>query len=175
MASTDTKIKITNERNQLPDLVNENENNRKMVMGGPYVWKNSFNTIIVSVGMLISLCALTSLNSTEKIQPRIMCDVYNGTRWTTVDSHYSHIYVSDEMISPPSITGYLSWLNIFAAYYVLIIGGHMNARRNKEENKTFTLHNLPKRKDSSFMTSLSCLKLNSKKEREKTMNQHQPI
>ena len=35
-------------------------------------WKNSVNTIIGGVGMLLSPCTLKSLNSIKKIQSRVM-------------------------------------------------------------------------------------------------------
>ena len=40
--------------------------------------KNSFNTIIVGVGMLLSPCTPKSLNSIEKIQPIIILATFNG-------------------------------------------------------------------------------------------------
>ena len=49
-------------------------------------WKNSVNATIGSVGMLIGPQALKSLNSTEKIQPRIMGATFNGNPSTTIFS-----------------------------------------------------------------------------------------
>ena len=41
-------------------------------------WKNSVNATIGGVGMLIGPRALKSLNSIEKIQPRMMVATFNG-------------------------------------------------------------------------------------------------
>ena len=41
-------------------------------------WKNSVNATIGGVGMLIGPRALKSLNSIEKIQPRMMVAAFNG-------------------------------------------------------------------------------------------------
>ena len=41
-------------------------------------WKNSINATIGGVGMLIGTWALKSLNSIEKIQPRMMVTMFNG-------------------------------------------------------------------------------------------------
>ena len=51
-------------------------------------WKNSVNTVIESVGMLLSPYAWKSLNSIEKIQLRMMCVSYNGNPSTTIVSFY---------------------------------------------------------------------------------------
>ena len=45
--------------------------------------ENSVNAIIPGVGMLLSPRALKSLNSIEKIQPRMIVAMFNGNLSTT--------------------------------------------------------------------------------------------
>ena len=51
-------------------------------------WKNSVNATIGGIGMLIGPWALKSLNSIEKIQPRMMVATYNGNPSATIISCY---------------------------------------------------------------------------------------
>ena len=60
-----------------------------------FEWKNSINIIGV-VGMLLSPCALKSLNSKEKIQLRMMCTSFNGNPGTKTISCYSPTNAIDE-------------------------------------------------------------------------------
>ena len=60
-----------------------------------YAWKNSVNSVILGVGMLIGPRALKSLNSTEKIQPSMMLTTFNGNPSATIIC-YSPINVSEE-------------------------------------------------------------------------------
>ena len=57
-------------------------------------WKNSLNAAIV--GMLIGPTAQKSLNSIEKIQPRMIVATFNGNPCTTIISSYSPTNVSEE-------------------------------------------------------------------------------
>ena len=52
-------------------------------------WHLHRNTVISSVGMLLSPHALKSVNSIERIQPRIMCATFNGNPCTTIVSSNS--------------------------------------------------------------------------------------
>ena len=60
---------------------------------GIYMEKNSVIAVIGGIGMLISPRALKSLNSVEKIQPRIM---FNGNPGRTIITSYSPTNASDE-------------------------------------------------------------------------------
>ena len=52
-------------------------------------WKNSVNELVGGVGMLIGPRALKTLNSIERIQPRMMAATFNGNPKATIISCYS--------------------------------------------------------------------------------------
>ena len=60
-------------------------------------WKNSVNTLIWCVGMLIGPCTLKSLNSIKKIKLRMMVATFNGNPSTTIISCHSPNNASDKM------------------------------------------------------------------------------
>ena len=70
------------------------------------VWKNSINATIGSVGMLLRPRALKSLNSIEKIQPRMMVATFNVNPSSTIISCYSPTNVGEETDPSPSIMSY---------------------------------------------------------------------
>ena len=49
-------------------------------------WKNYVNATVGGVGMLIGPKALKTLNSIERIQPRIMAAMFNGNPRATIIS-----------------------------------------------------------------------------------------
>ena len=59
-------------------------------------WKNSVNASVGGVGMLIGPRALKTLNSIERIQPRMMAVTFNGNPKATIISCYSPTNVSEE-------------------------------------------------------------------------------
>ena len=59
-------------------------------------WKNSVSATIGSVRILIGPRALKSLNSIERIQPRMMVATFNGNPRATIISCYSPTNVSKE-------------------------------------------------------------------------------
>ena len=59
-------------------------------------WKNSVNATVGGVGIFIDPRALKSLNSIERIQPRMMVVTFNGNLRATIISCYSPINVSEE-------------------------------------------------------------------------------
>ena len=60
------------------------------------VWKNSVNATVRGVGILIGPRALKSLNSIERIQPRMMVATFNGNPRATIISCYSPANASKE-------------------------------------------------------------------------------
>ena len=82
-------------------------------------WKNSVSAAIGGVGMLLSPRVLNSLNSIEKIQPRIMIATLDGNPGTMIISCYSPTNASDE-------TDLGTFYNELSSL-VLIIGGDTNA------------------------------------------------
>ena len=59
--------------------------------------KNSVNADIGGIGILLSPCALKSLNSIKRTQPRIMCVPFNSNHSTTIMTCYSPTNASDEI------------------------------------------------------------------------------
>ena len=59
-------------------------------------WKNSVNTTVGGVRMLIGPRALKTLNSIERIQPRMMAATFNGNPRAIIISCYSPTNVSEE-------------------------------------------------------------------------------
>ena len=59
-------------------------------------WKNSINSTIGGVGMLLSPQAYKSLNKIEEITPRIIIADFNGNPTTTIISCYSPTNSSDQ-------------------------------------------------------------------------------
>ena len=119
-------------------------------------WKNSVNAVTWGVGMLLSSRILKSLNSIEKIQPRIMLATFNGNPSTTIISCYSSTITCDETDVD---TFYNERLN------VLTIRREMNALIGKKKNvyNKFSLYNSSNR-NSEHLTDfilenrLTCLK-----------------
>jgi len=125
-------------------------------------WKNSVNASIGGVAMLLSPRALKSLNSIEKIQPRIMSATFNGNPCMTVVSCYSPTNASDETDVETFYNGLSSLCRHTPKHNVLIIGGDMNAQIGKTENNRFSLHNTSNRNgdllaEFSLANRLVCL------------------
>ena len=104
-------------------------------------WKNSINATIGDVGMLIGPRALKSLNSIEKIQPRIMVATCNSKSSPTIISCYSRTNVSEESDLIVFYNKLSSLVRSIPKHNVLVIGGDMNAQIGKNVNKKFSSHN----------------------------------
>ena len=59
-------------------------------------WKNSVHATVGGVGILIGPRTLKSLNSIDRIQPRMMVATFNGNPRATIISCYSPTNVSEE-------------------------------------------------------------------------------
>ena len=103
-------------------------------------WKNSVNAAIGSVGMRIRLRALKSLNSIEKLQPRMMVVMFNGNPSTTIICH-SPTNVSDETDHIAFYNELSSLVGSIPEHNFLVIGGDMNAQIDKNANNKFGLQN----------------------------------
>ena len=104
-------------------------------------WKNSVNATIEGVGMLIGPRALKSLNSIEKIQPRMMVATFNGNPSATIISCYSPTNVTEETDLITFYNELSSLVLTILKHKVLVIGGDMNAQIGKNVNHKFSLHN----------------------------------
>ena len=59
-------------------------------------WKNSVNASVGGVGMLIRPRVLKTLNSIERIQPRMIAATFNGNPKATIISCYSPTMLAEK-------------------------------------------------------------------------------
>ena len=98
-------------------------------------WKNSINATIGSVGKLIGARALKSLNSIEKIQPRMMVASFDGNSSATIISYNSPTNVSEETELIAFYDESFSLVRSIPRHNVLVIAGDMNAQIIKTETQ----------------------------------------
>ena len=96
-------------------------------------WKNSVNASVGGVGMLIGPRALKTLNSIERIQPRMMAATFNGNPKATIISCYSPTNVSEENEIVTFYEDLSSLVRSIPKHNLLVIGGDMNAQIGKTE------------------------------------------
>ena len=99
------------------------------------------NATIGRVGMLIGPQTLKSLNSIEKIQPRMTVATSNGNLSATIISYYSPTNVSEETDLIAFKNELSPLVHCIPKHNVLVIGGDMNTQIDKNENHKFSLHN----------------------------------
>ena len=109
-------------------------------------WKNSVNASVGGVGMLIGPRALKTLNSIERIQPRMMVATFNGNPKATIISCYSPTNVSDETELVTFYRELSSLVRSIPKHNQLVIGRDMNAQIGKNRNNKYSLHNTSNRK-----------------------------
>ena len=112
--------------------------------------------------MLIGPQALKSLNSIEKIHPRMIVATFNGNPRATIISCYSPTNVSEETELVASL------VRSIPKYNILIIGGDMNTQIRKNGNHKYSLHNSSNRNrqhltDFKIENRLTCLNTNFQK------------
>ena len=98
-------------------------------------WENSVNAAVGGEGILIGPRALKTLNSIEKIQPRIMAATFNGNPRATIISCYSPTNVSEETELVAFYDELSSLVRSVPKHNMLVIGGSMNAQIGKNGNK----------------------------------------
>ena len=91
-------------------------------------WKNSVNATVGGVGLLIGPRALKTLNSVEKIQPRMMAATFNGNPRATILSCYSPTNVSEETELVTFYDELSSLVRSIPKHNMFVIGGDMNAQ-----------------------------------------------
>ena len=91
-------------------------------------WKNSVNAAVGGVGLLIGPRALKTLNSIEKIQPRMMAATFNGNPRATIISRSSPTNVSEETELVTFYDELSSLVRSIPKHNMLVIGGDMNAQ-----------------------------------------------
>ena len=110
--------------------------------------------------MLIGPRALKTLNSIERIQPRMMA--------ATIISCYSPTNVSEETELVTFYEELSSLVRSIPKHNLLVIGGDMNAQIGKNRNNKYSLHNTSNRNgqhliDFMIENRLTCLNTNFQK------------
>ena len=131
-------------------------------------WKNSVNAAVGGVGLLIGPRTLKTLNSIEKIQPRMMAATFNGNPRATIISCYSPTNVSEETELVTFYDELSSLVRSIPKHNMLVIGGDMNAQIGKNGNNKYSLHNTSNRNgqhltDFMIENRLACLNTNYQK------------
>ena len=108
-------------------------------------WKNSVNASVGGVGMLIGPRALKTLNSIERIQPKMMAATFNGNPKATIISCYSPTNISEETELVTFYEELSSQVRSIPKHNLLVIGGYMNAQIGKNRNNKYRLHNTSNR------------------------------
>ena len=107
--------------------------------------KNTGNSTIVGVGMVLSPYATKSLNSIEKITPQILVATFHGNPEPTLISSCSPTSIVDEQ-EVRDFYDHLSSLNrSVPKHNVLIIGGDLNAQIGQSMLHKFTRHHTSNR------------------------------
>ena len=112
-------------------------------------WKNSVNATVGGVGMFIGPRALKTLNSIERIQPRMLAATFNGNLRATIISCYSPTNVSEETEQVAFYDELSSLVRSIPKHNLLVIGGDMNIQIGKNRNNKYSLHNTSNRKQIS--------------------------
>ena len=131
-------------------------------------WKNSVNATVEGVGMLIGPRALKTLNSIERIQPRMMAATFNGKPRATIISCYSPTNVIEETELVAFHDELSSLVRSIPKHNLLVIGGDMNAQIGKNRNNKYSLYNTSNRNgqhltDFMIENRLTCLNTNYQK------------
>ena len=128
-------------------------------------WKNSVNATVGGVGMLIGPRALKTLNSIERIQPKMMAATSNDNPRATIISCYSPTNVSEETGLATFSDELSSLVRSIPKHNVQVIGGDMNAQIGKNRNNKYSLHNTSNRNGqhlTDFMIERLTYKLSKK-------------
>ena len=88
--------------------------------------------------MLIGPRALKTLNSIERIQPRMMAATFNGNPKATIISCYSPTNVREETELVTFYEELSSLVRSIPKHNRLVIGGNMNAQIGKNRNNSTT-------------------------------------
>ena len=112
--------------------------------------------------------SVKTLNSIERIQPRMMAATFNGNPRVTIISCYSPTNVSEETELVTFYDELSSLVRSIPKYNVLVIGRDMNAQIGKNGNNKYSLHNTSNRNgqhQTDFMIEnrLTCLNKNYQK------------
>ena len=127
--------------------------------------KNSVNATVGGVGILIGPRALKSLNSKERIQPRMMVATFNGNPRATIISCYSPTNVREDTELIAFYDELSSLVRSIPKHNILVIGGDINTQIGKNGNHKYNLHNSSSRNgqhqtDFKIENRLTCFNTN---------------
>ena len=130
-----------------------------------YPHGKTVNAAVGGVGLLIGPRALKTLNSIEKIQPRMMAATFNCNPRATIISYYSPTNVSELFTFYDELS---SLVRSIPKHNMLVIGGDMDAQIGKNGNNKYSLHNTSNRNgqhltDFMIENRLACLNTNYQK------------
>ena len=113
-----------------------------------------------------------TLNSIERIQPRMMAATFNGSTKATIISCYSPTNVSEETKLVTFYEELSSLVHSIPKHNLLVIGGDMNSQIGKNRNNKYSLHNMSNRNgqhviDFMIENRLTCLNTNFQKRERK--------
>ena len=108
-------------------------------------WKNTINSTIGGIGMLLSPHATKSLNSIEKITSRILVATFNGNPEPTVITCYSPTNITEEQEVIAFYDDLSSLVRSIPKHNVLIIAGDLNAQVGHSQQHKFTFHDTSNR------------------------------
>ena len=100
--------------------------------------KNTGNSTIGGVGMLLSPHATKSLNSIEKITSRILVTTFHGNPEPILISCYSPTNIADEQEVIDFYDDLSSRIRSVPKHNILIIGGDLNAQIGQSIHHKFT-------------------------------------
>ena len=116
--------------------------------------------------MLLGPRALKTLNSIERIQPRMMAATFNGNPKATIISCYSPTKEENKIVT--FYEDLSSLVHSIPKHNLLVIGGDMNAQIGKNRHNKYSLHNASNRNgqhliDFMIENRLTCLNTNFQK------------
>ena len=129
--------------------------------------------------MLLSPLALKSLNSIEKILPRMIIATFNGNPRTTIISCYSPTNVTDETEVITFYQELSSLIHHVPKHNVLVVGGDMNAHVGQTEEHKYSYHQSTNRNgehmlDFATENGLACLNTQFQKKKGKLWTHTHP-
>ena len=153
------------------EIIKYHETGNGWALATVSAWKNSVNATVGEVGMLIVPRALKTLNSIERIQPRMIAATFNGNPKATIISCYSPTNVSEETELVTFYEELSSLVRSIPKHNRLVIREDMNAQIGKNGNNKYSLHNTSNRNgqhltDFMIENRLTCLNTNYQKRRQ---------
>ena len=135
-------------------------------------WKNSGNSTIGGIGILLSQRAQKALNNIETITPRIMVATFNGNPGTTVICCYSPTNTSDMEDVEKFYQDLSDVVRQVPVHNVLIIAGDFNAQLGRDNSYRYTYHEATNRNGKELHNfikenKLECLNTKFQKKKEK--------